>query len=203
MKEEFQAYLLDSQLHIKTVGRDEEFSTTHYFPYEPSSYEVLERVAESPYLDSTDVVIDYGCGKGRVPIYLNDKLGCKAMGVEVVEAYYQKACENAISYQEQNTRRDVSFYHEGAEHFALPEDVSACFFFNPFDIGIFRGVMKQLQESVVKNPRRIRMFFYYPHEDYVAFLSAMPEVEFVDEINCQDLFEPKDKRNTVLVFDLI
>ena len=44
------------------------------------------------------------------------------------------------------------------------------------------------------------MFFYYPQDEYVAFLMGVDELDFVDEIDCMDLFTENDDRNRVLIF---
>ena len=61
----------DDQLGIMTVGRDGSHSDEYHFPYEPTPYRVLERLADSSYLSEDNVAVDYGCGKGRVSLYLN------------------------------------------------------------------------------------------------------------------------------------
>lgn len=200
MKDKFEEFLKDSELNIKTIGRNDEHSDTHRYPYEPTTYSVLERLCDSEYLAESDTVVDYGCGMGRVPIYLNHKIGCKGIGVELVESFYEKACENAKS---SGCAEQVQFVLTAAEQYKLPEEVSACFFFNPFDLGILRGVMKQILASYDSRPRRIRLFFYYPQMKYIAFLSSIPDLMFVDEVDYMDLFEEQDERNRIVIFETV
>lgn len=54
----------DKKLKIHTCGRDDFHSDEYHYPYEPTPYTVLERLVESEYITSDNVVIDYGCGKG-------------------------------------------------------------------------------------------------------------------------------------------
>lgn len=199
MNNDFDEYLLDSELGIRTTGRNDRHSDTHRYPYEPTAYAVLARMLESEYLQAEDVVLDYGCGMGRVPIYLNKKLGCQGIGIELVKEFYLTACENAIR---SDCDAEVEFICGKAEEYELSDDVTACFFFNPFDIGIFRGVMKRITDSYEEHPRRIRLFFYYPQDEYIAFLMTRPQLEFVDEIDCVDLFAGNDSRNRVMVFEI-
>ena len=58
MKADFEDYLIDAKLHIDTVGRNDSFSTDHLYPYEPTSYPVLDRLIESGYITGTDWVLD-------------------------------------------------------------------------------------------------------------------------------------------------
>mgnify|MGYP003295699188 CR=1 FL=1 len=43
----------DKKLKIQTVGRDDFHADEHHYPYEPTPYEVLERLVESDVLPST------------------------------------------------------------------------------------------------------------------------------------------------------
>ena len=61
----------DKLLQIKTTGRDDSNSDTYRYPYEPTPYSVLERLANSGWIRKQDVVLDYGCGKGRVDFFLS------------------------------------------------------------------------------------------------------------------------------------
>ena len=56
----------DKLLQIKTTGRDESNADEYHHPYEPTSYCVLDRLVSSDLINEEDVILDYGCGKGRV-----------------------------------------------------------------------------------------------------------------------------------------
>ena len=55
-------------LRIKTTGRDDTRSDRFRYPYEPTSYDVLERLANTGFIGKNNTLLDYGCGKGRVSI---------------------------------------------------------------------------------------------------------------------------------------
>ncbi len=61
----------DKLLKIKTTGRDDSHSDTYKYPYEPTPYAVLERLANSGLITKKDVLLDYGSGKGRVEFFLS------------------------------------------------------------------------------------------------------------------------------------
>ncbi len=63
----------DRLLNIRTTGRDDSHSDQYRYPYEPTPYSVLERLANSGYIGKKNTVIDYGCGKGRVDFFLHIK----------------------------------------------------------------------------------------------------------------------------------
>ena len=199
MNEDFNEFLIDAKLHIDTIGRDDQYSDTYRYPYEPTAYAVLERIAESGYITKNDLLIDYGSGKGRVPIYFNDKVGCRAAGIEMMEEFFTAAARNRESYRK---KKEVSFVKATAETFEVPEDATCFFFFNPFSIEIMKCVMKRLLDSYYDHPRSMKLFFYYPQDEYVAFLMGVDELDFLDEIECVDLFAEKGDRNRVLIFEL-
>lgn len=59
----------DKLLQIKTTGRDDSDADQYCYPYESTPYSVLERLANSGLISKKDVVLDYGCGKGRVSFF--------------------------------------------------------------------------------------------------------------------------------------
>lgn len=205
MKSDFNEFLVDAELGIKTIGRIDKHSDKSYYPYEPTTYAVLKRLADSEYLNERDCVLDYGCGKGRVPIYLHDVIGCKTIGVEVEKDFYEDALGNLNSYKEklEEDTDDILIVRSKAQEFEVPEEVTACFFFNPFSADILRNVMTRILGSVRRSPRKITLFFFYPSDAYVAFLAKVDEVMFVDEIDCMDIFpEEDDQRNRLMIYEI-
>ena len=84
----------DRLLHIRTTGRDDSHSDQYRYPYEPSPYTVLERLANSGYIRKENTLLDYGCGKGRVDFFLSWQTRCRSIGVEYDERIYEMALEN-------------------------------------------------------------------------------------------------------------
>ena len=70
----------DKLLQIRTGGRDETNADEYHHPYEPTDYCVLERLADSGLIGRDDVVLDYGCGKGRVGFFLSDRTKARVIG---------------------------------------------------------------------------------------------------------------------------
>ena len=87
-------YNWDKLLKIKTSGRDDTKADQYCYPYEPTPYCVLERLANSGYIKKNNCVIDYGCGKGRVDFFLSYQTRCKSVGIEYDERIYKDVCNN-------------------------------------------------------------------------------------------------------------
>ena len=189
----------DKLLHIKTMGRDDSQSDQYRYPYEPTPYSVLQRLANTGLIRKNNMLLDYGCGKGRVDFFLSYQTRCRCLGVEYDERIYEKVMENK---KEAVSKERVSFSLANAEEFLLPEQIDRIYFFNPFSVEILRKVMARIMESYYEHPRQILCFFYYPSDEYISYLMTVEELEFLDEIDCQDLFEGKNQRERVLVFQM-
>ncbi len=190
----------DKLLKIKTTGRDDSRADQYNYPYEPTSYKVLERLAGSGLVKKGDVLLDYGCGKGRVDFFLAYETKAQTIGIEYDERMYEKALENQKT-SVSGTRTD--FILTKAETYAVPEEVNQCYFFNPFSVEIFKKVMARIMESYYSNPRDMLLFFYYPSSEYIAYLMTMDELEFVDEIDCSDVSDGEQARERIMIFNLL
>ena len=189
----------DEILQIKTGGRDDTNADDYHYPYEPTPYSVLERLDESGLIGKNDVVLDYGCGKGRVDFFLSYKAEAKAIGIEYDEQIYNGALENQQSAVK---TADAEFVLTRAEEYEVPQCVNRCYFFNPFSVEILHKVIARVIESYYENPREIYLFFYYPSDEYISYLMTVNELEFYDEIECGDLFEGNDPRERIMIFTL-
>lgn len=189
----------DKLLKIKTSGRDDSNSDQYYFPYEPTPYCVLERLANSELIKKGDAVLDYGCGKGRVDFYLAYQVKARAVGIEYDDRIYTSAMENRKNAVSGGR---VNFVLQSAESFDVPNDVNRCYFFNPFSVEILQKVMAKIVKSYYQNPREILLFFYYPSQEYISYLMTVDELEFFDQIDCSDLFEGRNMREQIMIFKM-
>lgn len=187
----------DEKLRISTIGRDDENADCYRFPYEPTPYSVLERLVENNYLTENSVVIDYGCGKGRVGFFLREKVGCECIGIEYDEKIYNQAIKNLQSFN----RDKVSFVNARAEVYPV-ENADNFYFFNPFSAEILQAVLRQILDSYYENPRKMQLFFYFPSDEYLGILMTTFELDFVDEIDCSDLFSENLQRERILIFKI-
>lgn len=189
----------DALLRVHTTGRDDSRADTYRYPYEPTPYSVLERLANSGWLRKEDHLLDFGAGKGRVSFYLAWQVRCRCIGVEYDPRIFAAAQENrktAVSGSR------VEFTEAAAERFEVPDEADRMFFFNPFSVEILRKVLARIRESYSRAPREILLFFYYPSEEYVADLMTEDLLEFEDEIDCRDLFPGNNERENILIFSV-
>lgn len=189
----------DKLLQVKTTGRDETNADEYHHPYEPTPYSVLERLVTSGLITQEDALLDYGCGKGRVGFFLSYRTKAKTIGIEYDDRILDIALENQKTTI---SRVKPDFVLTKAEEYEVPPHVNRCYFFNPFSVEILQKVMARIIESYYENPREVFLFFYYPSDEYISYLMTVDELEFYDEIECDDLFEGHDLRERIMIFQL-
>ena len=190
----------DKLLKIRTTGRDDSRSDQYRYPYEPTPYSVLERLANRGYITKENILLDYGTGKGRVCFYLSYQTRCKSIGIEYDERIYVGAVENQMTAV---SGKRITFIKESAEKYQVPIDVDRCYLFNPFSVEILQKVLKRILDSYYENPREIKLFFYYPSDEYVGYLITQEQLMFVDEIDCRDIFGGNNAREKILIFEVV
>ena len=189
----------DKLLQIRTTGRDNSHADQYRYPYEPTPYPVLERLANSGYIRKGNTLLDYGCGKGRVDFFLSWQTRCRSIGIEYDERIYEKAVENQNM---SSVSGRVTFQAVDAGEFPVPESVDRIYFFNPFSLEILQKAIRRIQEAYYARPREMFLFFYYPSDEYISYLMTVDELMFSDEIDCGDLFGGKDSRERIVIFEL-
>lgn len=189
----------DKLLMIRTMGRDDTSADQYRYPYEPTPYSVLERLANSDLIRKGNTLLDYGCGKGRVDFFLSYQTRCHSIGIEYDERIYEKALQNK---ETSISSSRVAIELVNAENFTVPEKVDRIYFFNPFSIKILQKVISKILDSYYEKMRFIQLIFYYPSDEYISYLMTVDELVFSDEIDCRDLFPGNDVRERIVVFDL-
>lgn len=186
----------DKILNIKTSGRDDTLSDFLRHPYEATPYCVLERLAFSGYITKKNTLVDYGCGKGRVDLFLSYQTGCHSIGIDFNERLINRAIMNK---ENASNRKKVEFYLSSAEDYSIPTYVDRLYFFNPFNVEILKKVINNLKESYEKLQRDILLFFYFPSSEYLIYLSEVENITLLDEIDVQDLFDENKDRERIIV----
>lgn len=190
----------DKLLRIRTSGRDDSHADEYNFPYEPTPYCVLERLASKGYIGKKNMLVDYGCGKGRVAFFLSYQTRCRSIGIECDKELFDRAISNKESCASGNRTK---FMSTKAEAFKLPDEADRFYFFNPFSVTILKSVLHKIIKLSYVNLKQMLLFFYYPSDEYIAELSSIDELKPVDEIDCHDLFHNTgNDRERVLVYEL-
>ena len=151
MKEDKNEEKWDRLLRIRTTGRDDSHADQYRYPYEPTPYSVLERLAQSGRIRKKQVLLDYGCGKGRVDFFLAYQAGCRSIGIEYDDRIYffnpfsveilQKVMNRILdSYYEQMRPIQLFFYYPSDEYLSYLMTVDELMFEDEIECGdLFPG----------------------------------------------------------------
>lgn len=160
------------RLRVKTAG----FISWHQLghtaesvDYEPVGYRTLQRILAAQTIHSGDVLLDYGCGKGR-PIFFAARFPFRRLiGVEQSAELIAAAQSNQESFRLRHRRTQIEFIQADAKTWKVPRDVTFVFLFNPFVGQILRGAIDQLYRSWARNPRPITIIYVQPIRDTSQF----------------------------------
>ncbi len=127
--------------------------------YQPTPYQLLKKMADYLKLNPEDVFIDFGCGKGRVIFFMATQKLKKVVGIELRKELVDIAKRNFKNLKLNNTF--VEIINEDVANFDIG-DGTIFFMFNPFGTETLAKIVGKIKESLVTNPRKIRIVYYSP-----------------------------------------
>ena len=186
----------DKLLNIDTRGTRESFKK-HHTRYEGTPDLDLELLFNQITLNENDYLLDFGAGKGRVCIYANFLFNCYADGIEANLSTFHDSLLNLTDYYNfYGYSEKISFNYGIAEEYKIKKEHNVFFFFNPFNIHIFKQVLANINESLDEFPRKITIILAYPVIEYINFLISHSNFIMEDSI---DVFEKKKSINKFLI----
>lgn len=166
-------------LGVKTDEEQIIFGNTKklkYSLYEASEYEGLEQIFDLVQLASTDTLVDFGCGMGRVLFFCNQRFLCNVKGIEYDKRIYEQLTDNAEFYHVRfkNQREKFTLLNMRAEDYDIAPEDTCFYFFNPFARNILEDVLGRIIKSVEEHPRRVTIIFYYCTYDMMSAIREFP-----------------------------
>jgi hypothetical protein len=128
--------------------------------YEPISYSVLRSLKSHCGFSEQDVFVDFGCGMGRTICYFAGIPMKKIIGIELRNEYANSARKNCQS-KVPRIVTPVEIYTADAATFKISEG-NVFYFFNPFGLKTLNAVIENIRQSLIANPRPIRILYCYP-----------------------------------------
>ena len=197
-------YHFDKLLNIKTTGEQQGFyESFHYNRYEATSYFALEELFKEYTLSNDDSIIDFGCGKGRLPFYINYHFNSNVTGIEMNNNYFDICINNKKSYLKSynKLKNKINFINDFAEEYKISQCDNKFYFFNPFSLQIFIKVLNNILISYEEYPRNIDLILYYPSDEYTYYLENYTGFLLNKEIKIPNL-SIIDKRQKFLIYTL-
>ncbi len=151
-----------SALEGLTIGSENKERGT---PYQPSRVVPLRRLFRliQPLISANSVLVDLGCGKGRV-LFVGLEFGFKeARGVEFAHELCEIAKKNcAVFKARRRFKADCRIIEADVTQYAIEPDETVFFMFNPFDEIILQKVLGNIEASLRMHPRKILIIYYNP-----------------------------------------
>ncbi len=136
----------------------------------------LEEVLNSLQIIPTDSIVDFGSGKGGALITLAKYPFARITGVELSAELVAIAAENLKKLKITNLQMVVA----DAVDFTDLEGYNYFYFFNPFPGNVMSAVIKNIETSLLKKPRKAVIIYFNPqyHEAVVTDSSFVKVAEF-------------------------
>jgi SAM-dependent methyltransferase len=148
----------ETALDIRTLGSapspHADSNRYGYLAYH-TYFSIFKRLALGP----TDVVVDLGCGKGRVSCVAAQFAIRKSIGVEIDPPLCDTARTNGSRLRRH--RAPLHFVCQSATDFDYDE-ASVIVMFHPFGADTMREVLARWQESLTRRPRLLRVAYSNP-----------------------------------------
>lgn len=196
-----QAY--DQLLEIATTGNQQGFNDSlHHNRYEPTPYDLLDKLFERYSLSLEDCIVDVGCGKGRLNFYVHHLFGVKSAGIEMNPTFYTEALENKKRYvkRHKDAKSHINFYNCLAQKYPLAAHDTVFYFFNPFSVAIFIAFVNKILQSVEEAPRTVEVILFFASQDYSDYLETNAVFQLIEEIQLPNFH--KDPRERFLIYRL-
>jgi SAM-dependent methyltransferase len=148
------------------------FSHLGAYPTANSDYLALSKLFQKVKIKDTDVIVDIGCGKGRVFNYLLSlKIRNKMIGVELDQQIAEETKNRLKKY------KNIKIIH-GDILENIPYDATIFYMFNPFDENIMYNFKKQIEE--IFKGRKITIIYYNPKHISLFYNDLQWHVEIFD-----------------------
>ena len=167
----------DHRLGIDTMGiSDLKEDASRYndgTQYQSVHYKWLNTVFDHLPVHEKDVFCDFGCGKGRTLFYANYRGFGKVIGIELRSSLYNVAINNLKTFKKKRTPDEIIIYHGDVLEYKLPE-ITVYYLFNPFGLDTLTQVMNNISNSLIENPRAIRIaYFYAGNKVCVSYINSI------------------------------
>lgn len=144
------------------AGRDT--ADEEHIHYGTVPYWFINSILDHLHLTESDIIVDLGCGKGRVLCCAAVRNVERVIGVEYSEPLAQIAEKNAGSMRSPHC--PISVLSSDAQEFDFSIG-TVYYLFHPFGPETLTGVVNQLLSGLQKNLRTVRIVYVNPVHDHV------------------------------------
>jgi predicted RNA methylase len=140
------------------VGYDDlGFSEDRGVYYTASDWRALPAFLRAAPVRADDVFVDLGCGKGRVLIQAAAYPFARIIGVELDPDLAALARRNVT-----NRASHIAIESADVTTWAVPDDVTHVYLYNPFHGAVMDAALRRLRESLERSPRELHIGYFNP-----------------------------------------
>ncbi len=136
--------------------------------YEPTRIRPFKKMLKVVEFPKEAVFVDFGCGKGRALLAACDHGFRRVVGVEFSAELCEVARSNLDLYlRKRGIEAETSIVLSDVVDYVVGDDENVFYMFNPFNEDVLEGVMKNICESLERNPREVRIIYHNPINRHV------------------------------------
>lgn len=129
------------------------------FDYDPLDYETIQVALATLDLENRKhVLLDYGCGKGRILAVASRYPFQRLLGVELSKYLCEVSEANLTAMRLPKLCANAQIVNADAREYEVPSDVTVIFLFNPFAGEVLDKVAHNIEVSAQKAARRLTVF---------------------------------------------
>jgi Histone methylation protein DOT1 len=169
LPDRMQGYVFDRFLRVST--REPVLTPASVFvaagencPYSGAQWIPVRRALKDLAPGPNDVFVDLGSGKGKVVLIAGRLPYQQAIGVEIDNDLSSCAALNIRQARSRLRAQHIESVNASVLDWAVPDDVSVLFMFNPFIGQTFRSALGRVFESYDRKPRELHIIYSYPWE---------------------------------------
>jgi len=146
--------------------------------YQPTPFKTLKAVFSKLPLFENDILLDAGSGMGRVVFFAAMYKIKKVIGIELRPSMHNIALANYAKLKKKEDYAPIEFILGDITMYDV-KDVTVFFLFNPFGLKTLSTLMDNIKQTLIGNPRNIRLVYFYYGEksecnDYLDSLEWLP-----------------------------
>ena len=130
------------------------------------TWRLLRHLRASP----TEVLLDVGCGAGRVVVGAMGQPFGRTIGIEIDDAFARLASRNVATRRRARSRAKIIV--ADATTYVIPAEVTLVYLYNPFRGPVFAQFLAQIVASHAAHPREIKLVYANPVEDGVVLATG-------------------------------
>jgi hypothetical protein len=157
-----------------TVGWRDRLLGVFHSSYQPTEPALFHEMLHALGINFTGFTfVDLGSGKGRTLLMSAEYPFRRIIGVELLPALHQAACENVRRYA---SERQKCFVLEArcadAREFEFPEEPLVLYLFNPLPEAGLAIVIRNLEKSLGEHPRKVFVLYHNPLLEHLFSASS-------------------------------